>query len=275
MLVRMPVPPPTPDQPAPTATTAAPAPSRLRADLLRVLGIVLLVALAVIAGHLLTSTGALDGVDHRVQQALAVSAGSAGAWLALLVDLVLGPRTAPLLVVVLGVAVGMARRSGQEGLRTALVAAVPWVLAKLVKLLVVRPRPGITGPTDLVDPSTVHQLLVPMPTSSSFPSGHTAIAAALGCALVLSLRPGRGRGGAIVGAVLLALVTAWSRVALGVHHGTDVLASLVLVPPLAVLLAGLLAGRLPRPRHQIDPAAGLAIGPAGGPQGTDGGADRS
>lgn len=244
MLVRMPLPPSTPDRPAPT--TAVPAPPRLRADLPRAVGLVVLVALAVLAGDLLTSTGALDGVDRRVQQALAVSAGGAGARLALLVDLVLGPRTAPLLVVVLGVAVGMGRRSGQEGLRTALLAAVPWALSKLVKLLVARPRPEITDPTDLVDPSTVHQLLVPMPTSSSFPSGHTAIAAALGCALVLSLRPGRGRWVAIAGAVLLALVAAWSRVALGVHHGTDVVASLVLVPLLAVLCAGLLEGRLPR-----------------------------
>ena len=66
---------------------------------------------------------------------------------------------------------------------------------------------------------------------SSFPSGHSAAAAAAWCALALVLSPvaGRRRGRAIAAAVatMVALAVAASRALLGVHWLTDVIAGLM------------------------------------------------
>lgn len=64
---------------------------------------------------------------------------------------------------------------------------------------------------------------------SSFPSGHSATAAGLAAAAWLVHR---GWGGV---AALYALLVMWSRIALQCHHLSDVVASVVLAIPLAVL----------------------------------------
>ncbi len=116
-------------------------------------------------------------------------------------------------------------RSWRLALRSGVLIGVPWAVAEAVKYVVRRPRP---------DPATVGHLLVPSPMSFSFPSGHTAFAAALVCAIVLVMVAGRARTVAIVVGVIVVLVVAWSRVYLGVHYPTDVLASTTLVPFVAV-----------------------------------------
>lgn len=116
-------------------------------------------------------------------------------------------------------------RSWRLALRTGVLIAVPWVIAEAVKYVVRRPRP---------DPSALGHMLLPSPMSFSFPSGHTAFAAALGCAVVLVLAAGRARTAAIAIAAAVVLITAWSRVYLGVHYPTDVLAAMLLVPLVAV-----------------------------------------
>jgi undecaprenyl-diphosphatase len=91
------------------------------------------------------------------------------------------------------------------------------VIANLVKLAVDRARPtfrplaGFSGP--------------------SFPSGHATAAFACWCAFAVVLGRGRGRTvqtGLLVGAVGLAAMIATSRVMLGVHWLTDVLAGAAL-----------------------------------------------
>ena len=69
---------------------------------------------------------------------------------------------------------------------------------------------------------------------SAFPSGHTCIAAGMATAAWLL-----HRGWGTV-AVLFALAVAWSRVAFGSHHLSDVVASVVLAIPLAVMLKRIL-----------------------------------
>lgn len=95
-------------------------------------------------------------------------------------------------------------------------AAVGILNEVLLKWLVARPRPFIID--------TTIELLVPPPSGYSFPSGHTGTAFA--AATVLGFSP-LARGWKI-GAWILALLLAFSRMYLQVHFPTDVLAGAIL-----------------------------------------------
>lgn len=206
-------------------------------------GLLLLVALALAAllGLLIRALPAVGQLDLALVLAAnrSLTAGTAG--LALGIDALFGPLVAGALVMLAALAAGLLCGSRWAGIRAALLVAVPWGLAEAVKLAVRRPRPD----GDLL----LHQL-VPQPLSFGYPSGHTACAAAFCVALLIALPAGRPRRLALVPAALLVLATAWSRVALGVHHPTDVLVSLLLVPTLCVLLARLL-DRLRPPKEPV------------------------
>ena len=74
--------------------------------------------------------------------------------------------------------------------------------------------------------------LIPLPSSYSFPSGHATAAAAtyltLGLLLADRLTGATAKRLCIAASVLIALAIAWSRVYLGVHYVSDVVAGLVL-----------------------------------------------
>lgn len=99
---------------------------------------------------------------------------------------------------------------------------------------------------------------------SSFPSGHTAAAAACwaGMALVIARRRSRPvRTVAAVAAMVITAGVAASRVLLGVHWLTDVVAGAVVGWTWFVLITVLFGGRLLRfgePVERIDAAAGAA-----------------
>ncbi|WP_087102210.1 phosphatase PAP2 family protein [Brachybacterium nesterenkovii] len=210
-------------------------------------GVLIVSGLAIRAS---TQAEALD--DALARWTVAVSpAWSVGPARAL--DVLLGPRAMAVLLILLAAAVGLMATGDRRtrilaGLRTAAAGAGAWGLEALAKRIVDRPRPGVLA-------SDVGA--VPLPGSASYPSGHTACAAILATLLALAvLRRGdcdadasgdarreRGAAAAVVmlGA-LLTVATAWSRVRLGVHHPSDVLASLLLLPPLAAGLLGVLAG---------------------------------
>lgn len=90
--------------------------------------------------------------------------------------------------------------------------ATGWVVAQAIKPLVERPRPyqadGLT-------------LLVAAPAGHSWPSGHVAVAGAMAGAITPAM-PTRGR----VGAALAAAFVCLSRIYVGVHYVTDVVAGL-------------------------------------------------
>lgn len=122
------------------------------------------------------------------------------------------------LVVVTTAAVGLfllAQRQGRHAVVLAGVVLLAWLTKDTAKLLFGRARP------DLVP----HEVFV---SSASFPSGHTT----LGTVLLLTLAvlassyapPGRGRLLIYGVAVLLAGLVGFSRVYLGVHWPSDVMA---------------------------------------------------
>lgn len=188
------------------------------------------VVIAVLLGWTLRALPAAGAWDLSLVVAANRSLTGSAARLAIGMDIAFGPVLAAALVVLAALVGGLLRRSWWNGIRAALLVAVPWLLVELIKLLVRRPRPD----------GELLQQLVPEPHTFSFPSGHTACAAAFCTVIVLALRAGWPRRLALSPAVLLVLTTAWSRVALGVHHPSDVLVSLLLVPVLCLLLARLL-----------------------------------
>jgi undecaprenyl-diphosphatase len=121
---------------------------------------------------------------------------------------------------VLGVPIGLAllwRRRRLEVLLLSLSTLGAAVLVHVVKVLVSRPRP--------VDP-LVHT------GTASFPSGHAGDAVAfygtLALLVVATNRRRRVRAGAVVAAGVIVLAVGFSRIALGVHYPSDVLASFLL-----------------------------------------------
>lgn len=138
--------------------------------------------------------------------------------LALGLNWLFGPPVASVLVLLGGGGVWLATGRIRPVVRFASIVLIPWLGTEAIKLLVHRARPDI--------PSLPHRLVLE-PGGLSYPSGHTSFAAcfALGFIVITAGRPSR----AIItaAAVLLALLTAGSRVYLGVHYPSDVIAAIV------------------------------------------------
>ncbi|PZG00005.1 PA-phosphatase [Micromonospora endophytica] len=125
------------------------------------------------------------------------------------------------LVLVICLAVRGARRLAAWVTTTMVVGGL---LGPLLKLLIGRPRPALPDP-------------VAQASGLAFPSGHALNAAlAAGVLVVVFLHPAVARPAArpatrvavCVGALLIALVTGFSRIALGVHWTSDVVAGWLL-----------------------------------------------
>lgn len=97
--------------------------------------------------------------------------------------------------------------------------AAGWLSSEIGKITVARLRP----------PGAVTHALIPENGSDSFPSGHTAFAAALvwGIVLVLARTPTQRAVTAVFGGIF-AIMVALSRLYLGVHYPTDVAGSLLI-----------------------------------------------
>lgn len=210
--------------------TRAPIP-RPRAALGAGLGILVVVLAVAVAGRLIVRSPAIEALD------LSGIASANGALvpvtsaLAVCIDLVCGPMGAAPLAALVVIGTWILTRRLRRAVGAGVLIAVPWGAAEVVKVMVRRPRP---------DPRVLVHVLVPDPPSFSFPSGHTAFAAAICCAAILLLRGRSARTAAVLLGASAVLVTAWSRVALGVHHPSDVIASAVMAPLLSVLTARLL-----------------------------------
>ncbi|WP_230085353.1 phosphatase PAP2 family protein [Arthrobacter sp. AQ5-05] len=109
------------------------------------------------------------------------------------------------------------------------VAAAGWLSSQLFKVLVERQRPN---PALLFDP------LAPETGSNSFPSGHVALAVGLAWAFFFLARNSRWARLAGVAGITVPIIVAWSRLYIGVHYPSDVLASLLAASAMVILFAG-------------------------------------
>jgi undecaprenyl-diphosphatase len=159
------------------------------------------------------------------------------------------------IVVVLAVAVAavdfVRTRSRWTGLFLLVVLAGMELITTGVKDLVARARPALI-------PAAAHL-------GPSFPSGHSATAAAFWAATALILGRRLGRGGRLLmaaAAVAIAVAVAGSRVLLDLHWLSDVVGGLALGWGWFALCAAVFGGRLLRPTAAVDTAAAAAA-PAG------------
>jgi undecaprenyl-diphosphatase len=165
----------------------------------------------------------------------------------------LGNITVVVVLAVAVAAVDFARtRSRWSALFLVVVLGGMELISTGVKDLVARARPSLV-------PAAAHL-------GPSFPSGHSATAAAFwaATALILGRRVG-GKGRLLMtgAAVAIAVAVAGSRVLLDLHWLSDVIGGLALGWGWFALCAAVFGGRLLRPTAAVDTAATAAARPAG------------
>lgn len=145
---------------------------------------------------------------------------------ALFFQVVFAPLGAVIITVFVSIATGIVKGSVVAGIKATVLIGAPCLVAWLLKVLIARPRP---------DPGLLADPLFHIGGATSFPSGHTVFVAALALFVVAEVAHKRRADVACIPAVALAVVVGLSRVYLGVHYPSDVLASLVVAPAVFVL----------------------------------------
>lgn len=203
------------------------------------------ILLLVLAGLAITASPAVAAVDLAVIQAIESARTPFVDAVALADSVVFSPVAALVIVALVSAIAWFGWRRPGAAVAFAALVLLPWLGSTLVKDIVRRPRP--------LSADLPHHVLTD--TGFSFPSGHTSLAVALGLALLIVFGRGRLRRPLLAFAIVAPLVTAFSRVYLGVHNPTDVLASLVYATAAVLLVLALLRRFAPGPI-----AAAVAIG---------------
>lgn len=214
----------------------------------------LLVPFGVLGALVAVEWAPLRDADAAVSEALHAYAVAHPGWVdgLLVISLVFSPMSLRVAVLVLVIWLVRRRHATGPAWWAGATMAAGGILGALLKLLVGRDRP------DLLDP-------VAQAAGYSFPSGH-ALNSALAAAILLRVllpavrdRPGR-RAALWAAAVGMPLLTGFSRVGLGVHYTSDVVAGWlfgVAVAAVTTAVAGRRRGAAERPL----PAAGTGAAP--------------
>ena len=149
---------------------------------------------------------------------------------ALTFDTVLGDLIGAVLLAVVSLYLLVVRRAPVNAVAFGAVTAVGWLSCHLVKAAVARPRP---------DQSMLAVPLIAAPDTHSFPSGQVCLATAVAFALYYLARGTRWQKPSLGLGIIFVLVVAWSRLYLGVHYPTDVLASVATTTAAILFFSGL------------------------------------
>lgn len=193
------------------------------------------IALVVAGGFAVAGSPAWTRGELGVLQLLSHGHSAPLDAVALAIAVVFAPARALLLSAALTVLVAVVTRDAARTLLFSLAIGVGWGVSESLKHLVRRARPDVL---ELANPPELLH-------SFAYPSGHTAFAAALGLAFVLLLRRHRLRWLVASLAAALVVLTAWSRMYLGVHYPSDVVAAVVLVASVGAVLVSLFPLRAP------------------------------
>lgn len=187
---------------------------------------VVLVVIVVAGGWVLAGSPGWAHTELPVDQALSRGHVPFLDAVALTIRAVLAPIPGLIIVAVVSVGVLLKTRDWIVSVTFALIVGGGWLSSELVKLLVHRARPDF--------------LLLAHPLSTeanfaSFPSGHTCLITALALGLVLLLRGHRAQKWVIAGGAAAVLVVAWSRLYIGEHYPSDVIAAVLYSSAVMVL----------------------------------------
>lgn len=193
-------------------------------------------------GAWVTAQGARRTGELQLDQLIAAHRQPGGIWLSHAADQGLGPVVGPILLALVCLIVGARNRVAAMVLGG--VAIVGWFSVGLGKVVFARHRP----PADQVH-ALVHESGL-----DSYPSGHTAFAAAVLAGVIMALRSsGRETSLAWYLGVPAVLLVAGTRLYLGAHHLADVVGSVLFVAGTVLVLAASItwaSARLPRIAHK-------------------------
>jgi membrane-associated phospholipid phosphatase len=172
----------------------------------------------VVFGLLISNNAAWSRWELGVLQSLSDLHTVPPSAVALSINAVFSPIGATVIVILIALLMLLLTRRRRLAVFFVAMVAIPWAGAEAIKLLVHRARP---------DGSLLSHMLIPTPTSFSYPSGHTTFATVICLSLLLTVGRSRWRPLFVVIAAIVPLATAFSRMYLGVHYPSDVVAALV------------------------------------------------
>ncbi|MCQ9164649.1 phosphatase PAP2 family protein [Arthrobacter sp. STN4] len=193
------------------------------------LWVVVLSAAVLTLGFVATDVHGFSADEFTVDQDLSRHHDGVLTVLAMTLNYVFSPVGAVLVIALCCLFLLVVRKSPVNAIAFGGTAAAGYLSSQFFKAIVERQRPN---PALLFDP------LAPETGSNSFPSGHVALAVGLAWAFWFLARHTRwSRLAAILG-VVVPVVLAWSRLYIGVHYPTDVIASFLAATAAVLLFVG-------------------------------------
>ncbi|WP_258066583.1 phosphatase PAP2 family protein [Arthrobacter sp. GMC3] len=194
------------------------------------LWVVLLSAAVLTLGLVAKDLPGFTSGEFSLDQELSRTHNTALTGVAMTLNYVFSPLGGFVIIAAVALYLLVARKSPINAFAFGGVAAAGWLSSQLFKMIVERQRPN---PALLFDP------LAPETGSNSFPSGHVALAVGLAWAFYFLARNSRWARTAVILGVGLPVIVAWSRLYIGVHYPSDVLASFLAATAMVFLFAGL------------------------------------
>jgi undecaprenyl-diphosphatase len=175
------------------------------------------IVFVLVCGLLITSSAAWTHGELAILQQVSDHHAPAFDSLSIAIAWLFGTQVGPVLLVGWCVILTFLSKRVTVGATFLVIVGVTWMGNQGMKALVARPRPDRSL---LSHPLTIEH-------SFSFPSGHTCFVAALAIALIVLFRGSRWQPLVVVIGAACAVIVGASRVYVGVHHPSDVIAALI------------------------------------------------